>query len=287
MQNEAGVYDGDWFGFDWSPWRSLHPDSDGLSPVPTDPGVYRVRHDAYEGLVYIGETGRSLSGRLHALRRNIYNGEMPYSSPHTGSPSFWAIVDRHDLGFEVSVASPDGIADKYQRKAIEDALIAVHRRETESNLVGNFGRMPPGYEKSKVRSTGDRGGLSDDPTTRSFREGISPLPWTNRAAVTAHDWMGLSWSAPAPLSDVAAGVPSDPGVYRIWDPEAVPPLEYIGEGFDVESRLQNHARNRDSSFHFAYARLPEFTEKFQLAQAETSLLGAHWLACGEPPRDQY
>jgi len=46
--------------FEWSPWLLLHPDSEALEALSTDPGLYRVRHEAYEGLVYVGETGRSL-----------------------------------------------------------------------------------------------------------------------------------------------------------------------------------------------------------------------------------
>lgn len=32
-----------------------------------EPGIYRIRHLVRDGLTYIGQTGRSLRGRLHAL----------------------------------------------------------------------------------------------------------------------------------------------------------------------------------------------------------------------------
>lgn len=287
MVNESGVFDEDWLGFEWSSWRRLESEADVLAGFSTDPGLYRVRHDAYDGLIYIGETGRSLRGRLRALFRGIYDGEMPYNDPHTASPSFWAIVDRHGPGFEVSGTTPDVATDSQQRKAIEDALIAVHRRETETNLVGNFGRMPPGYSKSKSRSTDVRGGLCTDKTLRSFREGVDPLPWTNNDDVTANDWMGLDWSGPQPLADVESTVPEEPGVYRIWDDEVVPPLEYLGETVNLRSRFTRHRRNRGDHLVYSYTILPEYDEKFQLSQVESELLGAHWLACGAAPRDQY
>jgi len=81
MHDGAGVESSEWMGFEWSPWLSLHPDSEALDALSTDPGLYRVRHEAYEGLVYVGETGRSLRGRVRALARGVFDGEMPFSDP--------------------------------------------------------------------------------------------------------------------------------------------------------------------------------------------------------------
>lgn len=286
MENEQRVYDQNWLGFDWSPWLSLHSDEDEIALLSTDPGVYRVRHPAYEGLVYIGETGRSVRGRLRSLAGGITDDEMPYSDPHTGSPCLWSIIDKHGPDFEVSAATPVAAEDKGQRKAIEDALIAVHRRETETNLVGNFGRMPPGYEKSKMRSTEVRGGPCDE-SPRSFREGIDPLPWEKPEKLTDMNWLGLTWSEALPLAEMDSSVPAEPGLYRIWDPASSPPLEYIGQSVDLRGRLRSHSRSRDGKLRFAFVECPDFQEQFQRQQAESTLLGAHWLACQSPPRDQY
>ena len=285
MNNESDVEANNWLGFEWSSWLGLHPDSEALSTIPTDPGLYRVRHNAYEGLIYIGETGRSLRGRVRALIRGVFDEEMPYSDPHTASPSFWAVADKHGPGFEISVAAPSEAEDKQQRKAIEDALIALHRRETGTNLIGNFGRMPPGYEKSKQRSSGFRGQRSDD-SERSFRAGVDPLSWENPDEITDLDWMGLSWSNPMGLGESARALPGHGGVYRLWDPDAVPPLEYIGETVNLQNRIGRHRRKRDGGLLLSYVSLPEH-RKFQLSQVESELLGAHWLACKHAPRDQY
>lgn len=48
----------DWLDLNWSEWQPLDPATGALSTLSTDPGLYRVRHPAYDGLVYIGETGR-------------------------------------------------------------------------------------------------------------------------------------------------------------------------------------------------------------------------------------
>ena len=282
---DAGVLDDDHMEFEWSRWIELHPDNGALSELETDPGLYRVRHEAYEGLVYIGETGRSLRGRVRSLARGVYGDEMPFSDPHTASPSLWAIVDRHGPGLEVSGTTPPAAEEKQQRKALEDALIAIHRRETGTNLIGNFGRMPPGYSKSTQRSTGVRGGQTDD-ADRDFRAGVDPLEWHNPEGITDSDWMGLGWSEHRPLEEALVGVPSESGVYRLWDPDAVPPLEYVGESVSLDDRLGKHRRHRDGSLRFAYAVRPEL-EKPQLAQVESELLGAHWLATEQAPRDQY
>lgn len=287
MENEEGILDPDWFGFDWSPWVSLDPDDSDIATVTTEHGVYRVRHDAYDGLIYIGETGRSLRGRLRALASGVFKGEMPYSDPHTGSPSLWAIEDRHGSGFEASVATPPGSDDKQERNAIEDALIAVYRRETGRNLVGNFGRMPPGYEKSKSRSADFRGGLAEDDQRRSFWKGTDPLTWANPEDLTGTRWMGLDWTEPQRLTDASADVPGTPGLYRIWDAENTPPLEYIGQTVNLRSRLYSHRRNRDPELHFSWVEVDNIDKSFKLSQLETDLLGAHWLTCGEAPREQY
>lgn len=38
MVNEAGIYDRDWLGFDWSPWSRIEPNRELPSSLPTDPG---------------------------------------------------------------------------------------------------------------------------------------------------------------------------------------------------------------------------------------------------------
>jgi hypothetical protein len=88
----------DWMGFDWSPWLSLNPAKGKLSQISTNPGIYRVRHIERDGLTYIGQTGRSLRGRLRALA-GCYNEEMPYTDPHVAAPSLWAVRQEYGPAF--------------------------------------------------------------------------------------------------------------------------------------------------------------------------------------------
>lgn len=285
--NKSGIEAQNWLGLDWSRWGSLGPADDFISQLSTDEGLYRVRHPDIDELVYIGETGRSIRGRVRSLAGGIFDGEMPYRDPHTASPCLWAIVDRYGAKLEVSVATPPEAQDKQQRKAMEDALIALQRREQGRSTTANFARIIPGYKQSSYRKDGLVGGpLQVDETEPHTDPGMDPLPWETPTELTSDTWMGLDWTAPAPLSD-AYGLSDAAGVYRIWNLDNAPPLEYVGETANLKSRLYTHRRNRSGELRFSYVRFPKLDAKHKREEVESDLLGAHWLACQSSPRDQY
>lgn len=78
--------DDDWLDATWLPWHDLDPSVGELNTIPTPSGVYRVWHPDYDELVYVGEIGRSLRGRVRALARGVYADLMPYRDPHTAVP---------------------------------------------------------------------------------------------------------------------------------------------------------------------------------------------------------
>ena len=245
--NTTDVEASDWLDLSWSLWGSLGPNNGFISRLSTNEGLYRVRHEDLPGLVYIGETGRSIRDRVRALASGIFGGEMPYRDPHTASPCLWAIVDAYGPQLEVSVATPAVAAVKQSRKAMEDALIALHRREFGSSPTANFARIIPGYQQSSYRKGGLVGGsLAEDEAEPHAEPGIEPPSWERAEGLTSDLWMGLEWTPPAPLSETF-GLPSKAGVYRFWDPGAVPPLEYIGETANLKSRLYAHRRNRSAN----------------------------------------
>ncbi len=86
----------------WSEWLALRGAGTNRQ-VPALPGLYRVRRTAGQwGLDYIGQTGRSLRGRLSQL--NVaHRVEMPYNDPHTAAPALWAMRYRDECDFEASV----------------------------------------------------------------------------------------------------------------------------------------------------------------------------------------
>lgn len=285
--NETGIYDRDWLALEWTPWKSLRREAGTITNLSTKPGLYRVRHDEIGGLVYIGETGRGIRERVRSLAGGIFEGEMPYRDPHTASPCLWAIVDRYGPDLEVSVTTPAVAQDKQERKAMEDALIALHRHEEGESPTANFARMIPGYKQSSYRADGVVGGpLTDGESEPHVEDGIGPLPWEDPDEPTSATWMGLDWSTPEPLSE-AYGLPDHAGVYRIWHSDDSPPLEYIGETANLKSRLYSHRRSRDQELVYSYVARLKLEAKHKREEAETDLLGAHWFAFRQASRDQY
>ena len=286
--NWRGYSDPDWLGLEWSAWLSLDPNDGDLGRIRTDEGLYRVRHLDRTGLAYVGETGRSVRGRVRALARGAYAEEMPYRDPHVGAPCMWAIHREDGPRFEVSYATPAVATEKAVRKSIEAALIASYRRVEGESPTGAFSRMIPGYRMSSYRKGEERGGPLPAGESEPYAElGIPPLDWDTYEDPTAENWMGLDWSRPETLADVSTDVPTDDGVYRIWDSDSPLPLEYLGESANLRSRLRTHSRNRRGELLFSYAAPGSVDAKHRRLEAETDLIGAHWLAVGAPPTDQH
>lgn len=284
----TSYYSGDWLNENWSDWVPLDPEAGAVSKFPAVAGLYRMRHQNSEGLEYVGETGRSIRGRVLALRRGVYAEEMPFRDPHTAAPCLWAVRQEVGPEFEVSIAVPQLAEDKQPRKAFEEALIASYRRDAGESPTANFGRIIPGYKQSSYRKSSERGGpLSEDETESNSELGVGPLPWTDREDITGSTWMGLDWTSPIPLSDADSSLPSKDGVYRIWRNEVVPPLEYVGQTSNLRSRLYRHRHNREETLRFSYVVLEEHSAQHKREEIETELIGAHWVATGESPRDQF
>ncbi|MDL0145541.1 GIY-YIG nuclease family protein [Halobacterium salinarum] len=285
---ESRFYAADWLGVEWSNWGTLDPGGDHLSTFSTDEGLYRVRHPARPGLEYIGETGRSVRGRVRALAHGVFAEEMPYRDPHTAAPCLWAVQQEEAEKLEVSVTTPTLAEDKQSRKAFEDALIAVYRREMGESPTANFGRIIDGYRQSTYRSGEERGGpLEPGQTESNTEDGVGPLDWSRSSDVLSEDWMGLLWSSPRPLADADTSIPTDDGLYRIWREGEAPPLEYIGQSSNLKSRLYRHRRNRHEALLFSYSELGEHDAQHKREEVETELIGVHWLAVGESPGDQF
>ena len=280
-----------WLDIPWSAWHQFRPlrEMPSTDVLTTEPGLYRVRHDAFDQLVYIGETGRSTRGRVGALARGTFAEEMPFRDPHTAAPTLWAIREEHGPAFELSWTTPKLATGKQARKGIEAALIALHRQATNRSPVANFGRIIPGYKQSGYSRDGEesRGGpLAVSETEPNAAVGAPPPSWIAPEVVTGPDWLDLGWAAPVSLKEVAEQAPTAAGIYRLWKNEDER-LTYVGESQGLRARLKTHRRTYDTGLLACYATLPDRTRKHELLEIETDLLGAHWLATGTAPLEQF
>jgi len=88
----------------WTDWILLEQRST-LHELPTTAGLYRVR--AIDDSAYVGHAGRSLRGRVSAIR-GAFNTQMPYRDPHTAAPALWAWLLSEPAELTVSVCTVGG-----------------------------------------------------------------------------------------------------------------------------------------------------------------------------------
>jgi hypothetical protein len=279
----------------WSDWVPLQ--GAGRNHQVRDvAGLYRVRRLSDEsGLDYIGETGRSLRGRLGQLS-GVYGALMPYRDPHTGAPALWALRHRDGCDFEASVTAVPG--EDPWRKALEATAITLYRLESGRSPTANFGRMPAGYRIStgnnaQLVASGRRarGGLDPGARVAVHSVPVAGDPWTDPESAR---WMNWEWSAWVPISD-ACKVMAVVGLYRVRC-NGLSGLVYVGQGI-VASRLQAHlakgakedhrqARHFSGDLAASWVELPG-AAKANCLEHETDLIAAHVLATGRPPAAQF
>ena len=133
----------------WSAWEDLRGAGRNRR-IPPGPGLYRIRRAGGEpGLDYIGQTGRSLRGRLGQLN-GVYHAQMPYRDPHTAAPALWALRHRDGCDFEVAVIEVPGTAP--QRKALEATAITLYRiglRAVPGSQLRPHARRLPDLERQQ------------------------------------------------------------------------------------------------------------------------------------------
>ncbi len=115
-----------------------------IALAPSQPGIYRIRCSGRAGLVYIGQSGRSLRTRLRQLRdgMRLADAGKPQAAPHFAAPC----VNTHaSRGWKVEVSwigMPD--VDKRERFGVEVDLIALYRRTQKASPTCQFaGALEP------------------------------------------------------------------------------------------------------------------------------------------------
>ena len=266
----------------WSDWIRFTPDRGSFSAFPTTAGMYQVRVAGDDGLVYIGQTGRSLRERVRTLCLRTLDAEMPFNDPHTAAPNLWAWRQTHGYEYEVSVAEVD--LPGTDRLALECWLLWQHRLETGESTTANHGRFHPQFTKSENRKSGRRGArLPDGQINLAGGPSLPPLVANGRP--TSVDWMGLHWTETAPLaSESISDAPQSPGVYRIiQDAQVV----YIGESYDLRARLRTHARDWKSAAGCSWVETPLASLAYQRHELENDLIAMCYSANGHSPRHQF
>jgi hypothetical protein len=283
-----------WMGIDWSPWLTLSDREELLSTLPTDSGVYRVRHTDLDGLLYIGETGSDggLRDRVgHGLAVGLDRSEPPDGGNHDATAPLWELKNTVDGQLEVSVGTPPEVANERYRLATEATLVAVARRE--------MGRTPDVMLRRKPSTEGGEpsDGTNDGnyslPGDRSYQ-----VPsWRHWRATTSGDWLGYDWTNPHSLADRSEVEISDGAAFRVWNRDAKSQewgqlLALVGTTDAVESRLFTLEREYGPEKTFSVVDLPNLSEddvarSREFEEVRYDLVGAQYLATGHPPRDQF
>ncbi|MFC1515553.1 GIY-YIG nuclease family protein [Thermodesulfobacteriota bacterium] len=280
------IFSKNWETMKWSKWIPLNAPHKVFRQLTTKPGVYRVRAVELDILVYIGQTGRSLRGRLNALRRNIYGTIMPYNDPHTAAPNLWAWYQENKYQYECSVASV--ILSKPNRQALEDMLLWQHRILTGKSTLCNYGRFHHRYIKSRNSATGFRG-YKLPANEYNTSGGRSTAPLNPLGMPHGSFWMELSWSPAVPLDRISLRkIPSDKGLYKIVNSDKNRIL-YVGETKNLRDRCRSHL-NKDwngKPTGVSYFTLNEELFDYQVRELEADLIGCYYSIYGEAPPFQY
>jgi hypothetical protein len=277
--------------FSWSPWQPLLGSSRNRE-IPASPGLYRVRVAGTGEVVYIGQTGNSLRGRLGMLS-TCHGADMPYRAPHTAAPTLWSLRHRDGVEFEVSTAVIE--STKVERLALEAVAISAHRVAHGRSPLANFGGSIAGY---RLSSSNDAGLVASG---KRFRGGPDPLARASVSAavsgpldgdVTAADWLGFQWSSWVPFDEAPAV--DAVGLYRLSQPEASD-LLYVGQG-RIGDRIRSHRAKRVSAghrqaSHFAGDVVVSWTtldvDRRILLEYENDAIASHQLVHGTAPRAQF
>jgi hypothetical protein len=276
-----------WCDLDWSPWVPIDAPRE-FWYIPKEPGIYRIRPVGKDFLMYIDETGRSLSELLTELRQTLRRREhMPWNDPHTVAPGLWAWWDAEGYEFEVSAAPLD--ASTAGRKGMENFLLSRYRLEREESTLCNFGRFHPRYRKSTNHKENHRGeklasGQKDNPA--GFPS-IPPLEPEGKPGDS--NWMGFEWTAAMPLTVENAGtVAPGAGLFLLADTVSYEIL-YIGKASDIVQRIvvESRKEREGKNLQFSYQILGQKVFSHNLREMECDLIGNFYIFNKKAPEFQF
>jgi len=282
-----------WMGLDWSRWFDLQDRKTLRKELPRRPGLYRVRHSELPGLMYVGESGSEGGVRQRVglgLSAGVSGSGQQTRDKHGAARALRQIIDLVGGEMEVSIAIPPISSNLRHRRAIESTLVAICRREVGWTPMVQLNREPA-EQVSGAQSTLHQG--LNEVAGQSSYSVPSWKPWRN---VTAPQWLGLNWSQSQPLSE--RGVINSSGEYafRLWRERTGDGwnqiVQKIGTTGSISSRLFRLQREYGEDIRFSVVALNGLSSDAQCRSRELSeirhdLIGAHYLATGNPPESQF
>lgn len=287
----------------WTEWINLY-ESWKNPIIPKTKGLYRIKRKGSDELYYIGQTSSdsmNLRKRLSMLK-GIYANEMPYRDPHTAAPALWALKDKYNCEFEVSVTTINGT--KQWIKGMEALALSIYRIKKRKSPNYNFGRMPEGYKmssanNSKLTNAGKRfrGGKCDEKLD-SHISGVETNSKELDSNIISLSWCNFKWSNWIDFNELFYSLnENDLGLYRIRKKDS-DLLLYIGEG-KIKDRIKAHVLKENiidnlqgqifspkEDLLFSYVTLkPE--SKHHLLEYENDLIASHIFSTKEVPLAQF
>ena len=268
-----------WGDLSWSEWIPLDSNLKTYQKeISTSSGFYRIKSNSFDGLIYIGQTGRNLRERTRALAKHTYRNSdnPPWNDPHTAASVLWAYRHENNFAYKVSVAVKENY-DLSMRQTHEDFLLYLHRIKHGHSTLANHGRRHPLWTKPSNKSKG---------VCMNLQEKESHFPSLAKPGKNkdfkARDWLDLDWSESMNLADIQPS--SFPGVYKIFKDNM---MLYCGETKELKGRLNEHKRNPNFSNSKASFSVMNNCLPHQLKEREVDLIGAYFELRKTPPIHQY
>ncbi len=305
-----------WLDLDWSPWVPFNAQRE-FWYIEKAPGIYRIRPNNQELLMYIGETGQSLHKKLAGLRQTLRRGDiMPWSDPYAEAPALWSwwvewiaardtvtspapamesdgtpsdndTDETEPVMLEVSAAPLD--ASVSGRKGMESFLLYRYRQEMGESPLCNFGRIHPRYRKSTTKGEGKRGGrLADNQKDNPAGfPSITPLEPNGKPGDS--DWMGLEWTEQAPLTTEHARAVSEGAGLCLLSDAGTKDILYIGQSADVAAHLLSHCGKEweGHEIQFSYQIIGQKVLPHNLKELATDLVGNYYEHLWRSPEFQF
>lgn len=283
-----------WMGLDWSRWFDLRDSKTLRKELPRRPGLYRVRHSELPGLMYVGESGSDGGVRQRVgldLSAGVSESDRHTGDKHGAARPLQQITEIAGGKMEVSVTTPPISSNRRHRRAIEATLVAICRREIGWTPMVQLNREPAEHVSG---SYGELHRELEDIAERSSYTVPSWQPWRE---VTAQHWLGLDWTESRPLSERDMIDSSGIHAFRLWREDQAgerwsQTVQEVGTTGSISSRLFKLQNEYGDEVRFSVVALDRlssdtYRRSRELNEVRLDLIGAHYLATGAPPSEQF